>query len=602
MNIYSLKGIEYFTELKNLYCSTNRLSSLDLRQNTKLVCLSCSYNYSLTSLDISTCTALQFLYCSSTGITSLNLSNCLQLATLDCKMMDNLTSLSVTGKSKLKNIYCNNCTSLVTLNCNNNALTTLNVMGCTALNKLNCYDNPDLEKIVGLADCTAMTYLSCERCSISDLSAVSGMYNLGSLYCHYNKLTSLDVRGKSNLRYLAVSGNTSLTNLSCSSCALTYLGVTGCTSLKELKCYYNYDLDEITGLADCTAITYLDCEDCALTNIDGVQSMTNISTLMCRNNKLVSLVIANKNNLTYLRASGNTSMTLLSCYSNNLTGLNVSGCTALKTLKCYYNYNLTEITGLADCTAITYLDCEDCAITDVSAVNSMNNLEKFYCRNNQISTLTLNNKPNLSYVRISGNPNLTTLRCSNNSQLSTVYMYDCPALESAWINMNNLSSLDLSGCTSLNNLSIWQNHISGNAMTNLVNSLPTVPGNIPGEFAVLDNVNEGNVITDAQVLIAKRKNWVCQRWTGSNWAIIDVPMPGDVDGDGVVNIADVTALIDILLSGGTVPANADVDGDGIVNIADVTALIDMLLSGNAKGLMMASSSGGSGGKDVPIDK
>ena len=60
-------------------------------------------------------------------------------------------------------------------------------------------------------------------------------------------------------------------------------------------------------------------------------------------------------------------------------------------------------------------------------------------------------------------------------------------------------------------------------------------------------------------------------------------MPGDVDGDGVVNIADVTALIDILLSGGTAPANADVDGDGIVNIADVTALIDMLLSGNAKG-------------------
>ena len=52
---------------------------------------------------------------------------------------------------------------------------------------------------------------------------------------------------------------------------------------------------------------------------------------------------------------------------------------------------------------------------------------------------------------------------------------------------------------------------------------------------------------------------------------------GDIDGDGVVNITDVTILIDILLSGAFAPASADVYNDGIVNISDVTALIDMLL-------------------------
>ena len=64
-----------------------------------------------------------------------------------------------------------------------------------------------------------------------------------------------------------------------------------------------------------------------------------------------------------------------------------------------------------------------------------------------------------------------------------------------------------------------------------------------------------------------------------NVAIVAKPVSiGDVDGDGQVNIADVTALIDLLLAGTTPPAAADVDGDGKVNIADVTALIDMLLS------------------------
>ena len=58
---------------------------------------------------------------------------------------------------------------------------------------------------------------------------------------------------------------------------------------------------------------------------------------------------------------------------------------------------------------------------------------------------------------------------------------------------------------------------------------------------------------------------------------------GDVDKSSSVNIADVTALIDYLLSGdndGVNVANADCNQDEDVNIADVTALIDYLLSGS----------------------
>ena len=58
-------------------------------------------------------------------------------------------------------------------------------------------------------------------------------------------------------------------------------------------------------------------------------------------------------------------------------------------------------------------------------------------------------------------------------------------------------------------------------------------------------------------------------------------MIGDVNKDGSVNIADVTALIDYLLNndGSSIDLEAaNVTQDGDINIADVTALIDRLLS------------------------
>ena len=55
---------------------------------------------------------------------------------------------------------------------------------------------------------------------------------------------------------------------------------------------------------------------------------------------------------------------------------------------------------------------------------------------------------------------------------------------------------------------------------------------------------------------------------------------GDVNGDGFVDIADVSALIDYLLGGDASEVNevnADTDGNGDVSIADVSMLIDYLL-------------------------
>ena len=71
-------------------------------------------------------------------------------------------------------------------------------------------------------------------------------------------------------------------------------------------------------------------------------------------------------------------------------------------------------------------------------------------------------------------------------------------------------------------------------------------------------------------------------FTVGDWVTPPTPDPimGDVNGDGVVTIADVTALIDYLLDDTNVivEANADMNGIDGITIADATALIDYLLT------------------------
>ena len=55
-------------------------------------------------------------------------------------------------------------------------------------------------------------------------------------------------------------------------------------------------------------------------------------------------------------------------------------------------------------------------------------------------------------------------------------------------------------------------------------------------------------------------------------------LEGDVNGDGAVNVSDVTALVNMIL--GVIPKDeetADVNKDGKVNVSDVTALINIIL-------------------------
>ena len=147
---------------------------------------------------------------------------------------------------------------------------------------------------------------------------------------------------------------------------------------------------------------------------------------------------------------------------------------------------------------------------------------------------------------------------------------------------NQLSELSVEGCTALKTLYCYQNKISGTGMTTLVNSLPTRSASDKGELNVIFNTGENNSMTAAQITTARNKYWLPKKYNGSAWVDMTASLRGDVNGDGVVNISDVTTLIGYLLTGNSTGINltgADTNQDGNTNISDVTALIGYQLSG-----------------------
>ncbi len=63
-----------------------------------------------------------------------------------------------------------------------------------------------------------------------------------------------------------------------------------------------------------------------------------------------------------------------------------------------------------------------------------------------------------------------------------------------------------------------------------------------------------------------------------NEILLSARVLGDVNGDGKVNVTDVTTLVNMILR--VIPTdtvNADIDGNGQINVSDVTALINLIL-------------------------
>jgi len=273
--IADLTGIESFSNLQFLGCSSNQLTNLNISGLINIRVLEC-YDNQLSGLNVSTLTNLQYLDCRNNALSSLNVNGLTGLKTLYC-FYNQLTSLNVNG-----------LTNLQSLQCYSNHLPALNISGLTNLQSLNCAYNqiPSLN-VSGL---TNLWGLYCNNNQIPSLN-LTGLTNLLQLDCSYNQLPGLNLNGLSNLQ-----------GLDCSHNQLPTLDVSQLTNLTRLVCDYN----QLPGL-----------------NVNGLNHLDHLG---CSNNQIPSLDV-----------SGLINLRTLSCYNNLLSTLNLNGLTHLQYLYCGNN-------------------------------------------------------------------------------------------------------------------------------------------------------------------------------------------------------------------------------------------------------------------------
>jgi Leucine-rich repeat (LRR) protein len=224
LKVSDLTGLQDFTALETLDCSSAGLKTLDISKNLKLKTLY-AYNNALTTLDISKNVALTYLSLDNNQLTTLDLSKNValtnlyvytnQLTTLDIskngtlKSLDvhnnKLTNLDVSANVALTNlsVYTNQLTNLdvstnvalTNLSANNNQLTTLNVSKNILLTNLNVSANQ-----FTTLDFSKLTALKVLDLSKNKLTAVDISTNpaLLAFYVQENNLTSLNLRNGKN--------------------------------------------------------------------------------------------------------------------------------------------------------------------------------------------------------------------------------------------------------------------------------------------------------------------------------------------------------------------------------------------------------------------
>ena len=582
------------TELEELWCYNNQLISLDVSKNTALTELYC---YGNQIRGVGMATLIETLPTVTYGdfyVTDEfdgNRITTVQVAAAKAKHWNVKTSYALDYPGvdpgiaiDATNFPDEKFRAYVSSECDTDKDTYLSDDEIAAV-KYIVVSRESIASLKGIEYFTALTWLICDSNQLTSLD-VSKNTALSELSCWGNQLTSLDVSkntelgrlscGSNQLKSLDVSKNTLLTELSCWGNQLTSLDVSKNKWLTFLMCYENQirgagmatlvnSLPEVTNGTFC--VYYIDGTDGnRITTVQvAAAKAKGWDVLAVREDHSyydypgVDLGIAidatnfpDENFRTYVSSN---------CDTDKDTYLSDNEIAAVTDIN-VWRKSISDLKGIEYFTALTVLWCHNNQLTSLD-VSKNTALEELFCGDNKLTSLDVSKNTALTELQCYNNP-LTSLDLSKNTALKELFCVN-----------NQLTSLDVSKNTALTDLLCYNNQIRGAGMATLINSLPEVTNGI---FEVYDSEGtEGNEITTVQVKAAKAKGWDVLTGVGDDYPGVDIP--GDANGDGEVNAQDVDCLRDYILGLDPTPfslESANLNGDGAVDIVDLTLLIEML--------------------------
>lgn len=227
--IESLQGIEYFKGLRTLNCGWNKITTIDLSKNTKLI----------------------NLYCGNNNLSVLDLSNNTQLMEVNCSNA-NLKKLDISKNASLKNLYCHNnqletlsfCkgVQITDLYCHNNQLTTLDLSNTSRLDILNCSNNQ--LTTLSLKSNEWISRLICNNNRLNSL-VINESKLIFEVNCSHNQLKTIDIKKCEELCLLYCEDNQLETlDLTSNICLLEFKAKEN-PSLKDIHVWKGFDASEI---------------------------------------------------------------------------------------------------------------------------------------------------------------------------------------------------------------------------------------------------------------------------------------------------------------------------------------------------------------------
>jgi Leucine-rich repeat (LRR) protein len=400
-NIASLVGIESFSNLLGLSCSSNQLTTLDVSQNQNLELLSCTSNQ-LGSLDVSQNQSLEFLACYANELTALDLTQNPNLARLSCSA-NRLITLDLGQNPNLEDLICRN-NLLQRLNLKNGNTSNISI-------RMWADENPNLSCIQ--IDDENASYPVCDSQNNSGWCIDST--TIYSEDCYQGQIVNIP---DANFKHV-------LTNLNCVDTDGDLLGDSDA----------DLNNDGEIQVSEAEAVFGLNVANRSISSLEGIESFINLRFLNCRTNLLTSLDV-----------SQNANLERLNCRNNNIASLDCSQNLYLEYLGCSYNWYLDSL-NVTQNTNLKYLDCTQNSITFLDVSQHLN-LEYLYCGDNSITILDVSQSPNLEYLDCRSNDLFSlNLNNGNNENLQGFNSTNNPL---ACIQVDNVIYANSQNCQSNN--------------------------------------------------------------------------------------------------------------------------------------------------------